>query len=180
MRTLASLAALGLALNAAPAAAAVTPMPTAAPSGSITTLRQAKQPTKLLPVVKMHADYEVEVNKLGQVTKVRSAHDTKDLQFNALTYGNVLQMAIRTEDGMHAVVGVYQVDYDFNPATKSVKRSMKLLSEGGVDPEARGAVYALQDLEKSSNARADAAAKAAAARKRPLVPAPTPTATIRP
>jgi hypothetical protein len=143
-------------------AAEPSPSPAKTSPGTVT-LRTAKQPEKLVPLTKLHADYTVEVNHLGQVVKVKSGHDTKDLQFNALTYGNVLQMAIRTPDGMHAVVGTYRVNYDFNPTNKKVSRTIDLLSEGGVDPNAEGAVNALLDLQKRSAEHA-AAAKAAAAK----------------
>jgi hypothetical protein len=159
-------------------AADPTPAPTKTPAGTVT-LRTAKQPEKLVPLSKLHADYTVEVNHLGQVVKVKSGHDTKDLQFNALTYGNVLQMAIRTPDGMHAVVGTYRVNYDFNPANKKVSRTIDLVSEGGVDPNAEGAVNSLLDIQKKSAERAAAAkaaaAKAAAAKHHPLAsPAASP------
>jgi hypothetical protein len=154
------------------------PAPTKTPPGTVT-LRTAKQPEKLVPLTKLHADYTVEVNHLGQVVKVKSGHDTKDLQFNALTYGNVLQMAIRTPDGMHAVVGTYRVNYDFNPTNKKVSRTIDLLSEGGVDPNAEGAVNSLLDMQRRSAEHAAAAkaaaAKAAAAKHRTLAsPAASP------
>jgi hypothetical protein len=125
---------------------------------------------------KMHADYEVAVNHLGQVTRVAGGHQTKDVRFNQLTLGNVMQIAIRTEDGMHAIVGVYQVNYDFDPATHKVSRTIKLLKEGGVDPNARGAVFALQDMAKRSQEHAAALAAA----KRRATPGPTAAPTRKP
>lgn len=96
------------------------------------------QPKVLLPKTKVHTEFIVEVNKLGQVTRVRSGKSSKDLTFNAQTYGNALQAFIRTPEG-RVVVGSYRLSYDFDPKTARVHRDVELLKRGGVDPDAKGA-----------------------------------------
>ncbi|GAC1404840.1 MAG: hypothetical protein NVSMB64_08700 [Candidatus Velthaea sp.] len=96
------------------------------------------QPKQLLPKTKVHTEFTVEVNKLGQVTRVRSGKSSKDLTFNAQTYGNALQAFIRTPEGQ-VVVGTYRLSYDFDPKTARVHRDVELIKRGGVDPNAKGA-----------------------------------------
>lgn len=99
-------------------------------------------PTPVLPKVALHTEYVVEVNKKGQVVRVKSGQSAKGCgkadkhpnqqacTFNAQTYGNVLQMWIRHPDGS-AEVGLYQVKYDYNPHSEKVVRSIHLLRPGG-------------------------------------------------
>ena len=54
--------------------------------------------------MKLHVEMFVEVNKLGQVSRVRSIKPSQDAQFDAHMYGNALQAFIRTPDG-NVVVG---------------------------------------------------------------------------
>ena len=56
-----------------------------------------------------------------------------------MTYGNALQVFIRTPDG-HAVAGLYRLSYDYAPKTKNVHRSVALIRTGGVNADAVGAV----------------------------------------
>lgn len=92
-----------------------------------------------MPRVPEHTEYIVEVNRKGQVTRVRSGKTSADLAFNTMTYGNALQAFIRTGDGQ-AVSGTYRLAYDYAPKTKKVRRSVALLHAGGVDANAAGAV----------------------------------------
>ncbi len=91
------------------------------------------------PSSAVHTDFMVEINRKGQVTRVKSGKSCPDLAFNAMTYGNALQAFIRTEDG-RAIPGVYRLSYDFDPRTKMVHRSVALVKVGGVDPNKMSAV----------------------------------------
>jgi hypothetical protein len=102
------------------------------------------QPKSLLPKHAEHTEYVVEINKFGQVTKVRSERRSDSATFNGQTYGNALQAFIRTPDG-HVVVGTYRLTYDFDPKTARVRRDVNLLSQGGVDPDAKGAALVLME-----------------------------------
>jgi hypothetical protein len=126
-------------------ALAVTPSPR--PSSIPDRINVTKlQSRALLPTQREHTEFVVEINKLGQVTRVRSGKSSKNLMFNAQTYGNVLQAFIRTDDG-RVVVGTYRMSYDFDPKTGHVRRGVALISRGGVDPDAQGA--ALEILSHS-------------------------------
>jgi hypothetical protein len=100
----------------------------------------------LLPKHAEHTEFVVEINKLGQVTRIRSARGSDSATFNAQTYGNALQAFIRTPDG-HVVLGTYRLTYDFDPKTARVRRDVTLLRQGGVNPDAKGAAIDL--LEKA-------------------------------
>ncbi len=123
--------ALGITLATSPVAVtAATPPPKAAPHA---------MPTPYMPPYAMHTSFVVEVNKKGQVVRVKSGNSAKTcpknqqapcLNFNAHTYGNVLQMWIRHPDGT-AEVGVYKVSYDYDPKTHNVHRNVAILSRGG-------------------------------------------------
>ena len=97
------------------------------------------QPKSLLPKRAEHQEYVVEINKYGQVARVRTERGNGDPTFNAQTYGNVLQAFIRTPDGQ-VVLGTYRLTYDFDPKTARVRRDVTLLRQGGVNPDAQGAV----------------------------------------
>lgn len=142
MRFLGPLVACGLIVCSSSAYAA-TPAPKHAPVRIDVT---KMQPKSLLPKKKLHSEFIVEVNKLGQVARVRSTKSSGDPTFDAQTYGNSLQSFIRTPDG-HVVLGVYRLTYDYNPKTARVRRDVALVSRGGVDPNARGA--ALDMLSKA-------------------------------
>ncbi|MDQ6825654.1 MAG: hypothetical protein M3Z14_00420 [Candidatus Eremiobacteraeota bacterium] len=107
---------------------------------------QRVMPTPQLPKTPLHTEFVVEVNKLGQVVRVKSGKSCKDLTFNAQTYGNVLQMFIRTQDGMHAIVGLYRISYDYNPHTTKVHRGINLVSHGGNWADEEGAANSMRDI----------------------------------
>lgn len=140
-RALALLTLLALPLPMA-AAANPTPRPT---------------PVVHLPNEKLHTEFLVEVNKMGQVVRVKSGKSCKNLTFNAQTYGNVLQMFIRHPDGT-AEVGLYRVTFDYNPATRKVARQVALQKAGGTWGDEEGAANQMMDIAKrqADEARAKA------------------------
>ena len=139
-------AAAALAWLGAGAVDAASPPPTAIPINLT-----KSQPKSVLPKVPLHTEYTVEVNRLGQVTKVRTVKPSKDIGFNARTYGNALQAFIRKDDGT-AIAGVYRLSYDYSPLKGGVKRDVRLLSAGGVNPNALGAAL---DMERKAARRAE-------------------------
>jgi hypothetical protein len=106
--------------------------------------QQQQQPKGLLPKHAEHTEFVVEINKLGQVTRIRSTHGSDSATFNGQTYGNALQSFIRTPDG-HVVLGTYKLTYDYDPKTAHVRRDVTLLTQGGVDPDAKGAALVLME-----------------------------------
>ncbi|MGD0052054.1 MAG: hypothetical protein ABSD03_09620 [Vulcanimicrobiaceae bacterium] len=130
---------------AAAAASAATPVPVATAPTRVNV--EALQPKSLLPKRPLHTEFVVEVNKFGQVTRVHSGKASNDVPFNTHTYGNALQMFIRTEDG-HAISGLYRVTYDYNPQTARVRRNVTLVRAGGVDPNAIGAANAMMAIAR--------------------------------
>ncbi len=128
-------------------------------------------PTANLPKLKLHTEFNVEVNAKGQVVLVKSGKSCKDLNFNAKTYGNVLQMWIRRPDGS-ATVGMYRVTYDYNPHTQRVDRGIKLLSTGGNWGNQVGAANEMLDAD---NARAAKSRKALPSLDQIVGPSPKPT-----
>jgi hypothetical protein len=111
------------------------------------------QPKALLPKTKLHTEFVVEVNKLGQVARVRSGKSCPNPMFNAQTYGNALQVFIRTPDG-RAIPGVYRLTYDYNPSTARVHREVALLWRGGVNPNAQGAANQMMEIARRNRERA--------------------------
>lgn len=83
-----------------------------------------------LPTVPLHTEAVVEVNKKGQVVRIKSTKPCKVASFNIQTFGNALQMWIRRPDGS-AEVGLYRVSYDYDPKTHGVTRKIALVSTGG-------------------------------------------------
>jgi hypothetical protein len=136
-RIAAALTGLALAVLAAPAVAVPSPAPTPYRI-DVTKI----QPKSLLPKTRLHDDFIVAINAKGQVTRVLSGHRSGNTLFDEHNYGNALQMFIRTADG-HVVLGKYRVTYDYDPHTTRVRRTIALVSTGGVDPNAIGAVYDL-------------------------------------
>ncbi len=96
------------------------------------------------PKKALHTEFIVSVNKLGQVTHILAGKPSNDAVFNSEVYANAIGVFIRTPDGMHAVVGKYRLDYLYSPTSHKVHRTVALLSRGGVDPNAVGAVNALR------------------------------------
>lgn len=156
MRITALLAAAMLA-TATLASAAQTP----APAPKRINVEQL-QPKSIFPKTKLHVEYVVEVNRLGQVARVRSVKPSKNPPFDAQTYGNALQAFIRTPDG-HAIVGSYRLIYDYDPKTQRVRRDVALVKRGGVNPNAKGAAIDMMEIaHRNGIKQAQAAAKAAA------------------
>jgi|HubBroStandDraft_4_1064222.scaffolds.fasta_scaffold72133_2 hypothetical protein len=87
-------------------------------------------PHYTLPTVPLHTEAVVEVNKKGQVVRIKSTKTCKVTSFNIQTFGNALQMWIRRPNGT-AQVGLYRVSYDYDPKTHGVTRSIALVSAGG-------------------------------------------------
>jgi len=136
MKSAAALALVAVALASAPAWAEPTPAPAAtAYRIDVTKL----QPKSILPKNRLHTDFLVEINKKGQVTRVLSGHKSGDVGYDEHTYGNVLQAFIRADDGS-VILGKYQLSYDYDPKTTRIRRTVKLVSHGGVNPNAIGAV----------------------------------------
>lgn len=104
-------------------------------------------PSPYQPKVPLHTEFNVEVNKMGQVVRVKSGKSCKDLSFNAKTYGNVLQMWIRRPDGT-AVVGMYRVTFDYDPKTRIIDRNVSLISRGGKWANDQGAANNMIDIAK--------------------------------
>jgi hypothetical protein len=150
MRALAVLLALTSALIAFPAAAATpSPRATAAPR---VVLPKA-------PTFPEHAEFLVEVNKKGQVVRIKSAKGmgNKDPLFNAHVYGNVLQMWIRHPDGT-AEVGLYRVTFDYDPHTRKIARHPTLVQPGGNWGDDEGAADVMMETAERE-ARAQKAAQ---------------------
>ena len=105
-----------------------------------------------MPHVPLHTEFVVEVNHLGQIVRVKSGKECPNLTFNAQTYGNVLQMFVRRPDGT-AVVGMYKVTYDYNPATHNVSRGVALISQGGDWANEEGAVNQMMSIDQHNRER---------------------------
>jgi hypothetical protein len=112
-----------------------------------------------LPTVPLHTEVTVEVNKKGQVVRVKSSKPSKYQTFNLQTFGNALQMWIRHPDGS-ATVGLYRITYDYNPKTKGVSRHVAIISEGGSWANDPGAATVMIDMAKKQAAEAEAQAEA--------------------
>jgi len=143
-------------------------------------------PSPKLPTTALHSEVVVEVNKKGQVVRVKSTKPSKMQGFNLETYGNALQMWIRKPDGT-ATVGLYRVTYDYDPKTKRVTRRVALVSQGGNWGDSPGAATVMMDMAKKQS---EEAAKKAAQQNTKLpslneirgapTPRPTHNATLPP
>jgi hypothetical protein len=141
-RSAAAALAVIIAATAVPAFAATTPKPSSSP-------HPAPHPTRIvihLPNVPLHTEVVVEVNKKGQVVRVKSTKPCKVQTFNLQTYGNALQMWIRRPDGT-AQVGLYRVTYDYDPKTQNVTRRIALISLGGSWGNEDGAATVMIQME---------------------------------
>jgi hypothetical protein len=143
-----SLVVAALILGGGAAATAATPAPTEPPRVNVLDL----QPKALAPTKPLHVEYIVEVNRFGQVARVRSVKPSHDVAFDTHTYGNALQAFIRTPDG-HVVVGTYRLVYDYDPKTTMVKRDVALVKAGGVDPNAKGAADDMMEIARRNHGR---------------------------
>ena len=124
----------------------------------------APQPTRIiirLPPIPLHSEVVVEVNKKGQVVRVKSTKPSKSTSFNLKTYGNALQMWIRkceTEGGTtkcEGVVGLYRVTYDYNPKNGNVTRRVALISPGGSWANDEGAANVMMQMLEKQEAAAE-------------------------
>ena len=113
---------------------------------------ESLQPKSLLPKSRVRTEFLVEVNKLGQVIRVRSGKSSNDLRFNDQTYGNALQAYIRTPDGK-ALAGTYRLTYEYDPKTTRVHRSVALVKAGGVNGNAQGAALQMMEIAKRNRGR---------------------------
>jgi len=115
------------------------------------------------PTVPLHTEFVVETNAKGQIARVRSGKESSDAQFNAMTYGNVVQAFIRKADGSGAIAGTYRMTYDYDPTTTNVKRGVTLISAGGVNPNAMGEVDKFAEINRKRAEKEALEAKAGAA-----------------
>lgn len=146
-----------LAATAVPALAANTPSPAPVPTHIVIHL----------PNVPLHTEVVVEVNKKGQVVRVKSAKPSKVQSFNYQTYGNALQMWIRrcrttgNSTTCTAIVGLYRITYDYDPKTGSVARRVSLISPGGSWANDPGAANVMMEMFKKQQEAAAAAERKA-------------------
>jgi hypothetical protein len=150
-----------LVASAAVCLIAATPPPTTPPAGNSLTKAQMEA---MLPKSALHTAFVVSTNKLGQVTNAKAKTLSKNANFNVQTYGNALQMYIRTSPTT-AISGLYTITYDYDPKTRKIARGVALVHAGGVDANAKGA--ALVMIEDAHKEAAAAAAKAKHASPKP-------------
>lgn len=131
---------------------AATPAPKAAQAAPQRIDVTKMQPKELAPTKPLHVELTVEVNKLGQVARVRTIKPSHNEAFDAKMYGNALQAFIRTPDG-HVVLGTYRLTYDYDPKTLRVHRDVALVKTGGVDPNAKGAANDLMEIARRNKDR---------------------------
>lgn len=125
----------------------------------------ATQTPPPLPNVPLHTEVVVEVNKLGQVVRVKSTKTSKVVSFNVQTIGNALQMWIRkchVENGATkctAEVGLYRVIYDYDPKTHGVTRREALISSGGTWANEPGAANVMMENARKQQEEAQREAR---------------------
>jgi hypothetical protein len=112
-----------------------------------TTAATTPLPPPPIPKIPLHTSFVVEVNAKGQVVRVKTAKASPDAFFNTQTNGNVLQMWIRHPDGS-AEVGLYRVNYDYDPKTQKISRKIALVSRGGTWGSEPGAADVMMDTAK--------------------------------
>jgi hypothetical protein len=148
--TVASAALLAAVAGTAVVSAAPTPHP-------------SPQSTRLvihLPKYPLHSEVVVEVNKKGQVVRIKSVKPSKLLSFNYQTYGNALQMWIRkchtegSTTSCTADVGLYRVTYDYDPKTTDVTRHVAIISRGGNWGDEPGAATVMMEMFRKQAAAA--------------------------
>ncbi|HEX3467823.1 MAG TPA: hypothetical protein VHT05_07090 [Candidatus Elarobacter sp.] len=163
MRVLAAAVLVAVTATAANAAKP-TPSPTAPPRINVLQV----QPKALAPTKPLHVELIVEINRLGQVSRVRSITASHNYSFDAQCYGNSLQAFIRTPDG-HVVVGTYRLVYDYDPKSMLVKRDVALIKAGGVNPNAEGAAMNMMEIARRSHTKGTPA----------VTPGPIPSVNIK-
>lgn len=139
-------------------AAALLAFPLAAAAGST----PAPLPSPKLPSKPLSAQLQVEVNRLGQVVRVLHGTLSGDQAFDTMAMGNALQMWIREQRGntITAVVGLYKVNYNYDPKTQKVRRTFTLFKRGGGWADEPGAATKIvSDAKKEAQAAAAALAK---------------------
>jgi hypothetical protein len=146
--------ALRVAISSLLAAALLATLPASAQGAKPTVFPSPPQ-----PATAQHTAYIVTTNKKGQVVTAKSEQNDRDKAFDLMTYGNALQMFIRTADG-GAIPGRYRVTYDYSPETKSVKRNVALVAADGASADAPSAVDRMRADEQRSAERAKQARKA--------------------
>ena len=129
------------------------------------------QPKELAPKNALHVEYTVEINKLGQVARVRSVKPSHNEGFDTHTYGNALQAFIRTADN-RVIIGTYRLTYDYDPKTLRVHRDVALLKTGGVNPNAKGAAAEMTEIAGRNRDRTPPPGLN-------VTPGPVPSVTIR-
>jgi len=157
-------------LAASSVALAASPAPAPKPPQRIDVTKV--QPKELAPKKALHVEYIVEVNKLGQVARVRSVKPSHDIAFDTHTYGNALQAFIRLPDGK-VILGTYRLTYDYDPKTLRVHRDVALVKQGGVDPNAKGAAAEMTEIAARNGKKAEAQAA-----KTAVTPAPNPAPSV--
>jgi hypothetical protein len=187
---------VSIARSAASALAALFTATSVSALGATPKPSPAPHPTHVvihLPTVPLHTEVVVEVNKKGQVVRVKSAKPSKVQTFNLQTYGNALQMWIRHPDGT-ATVGLYRVTYDYDPKTQGVTRKVAIISAGGSWGNDPGAAMVMIDMAKKQAAAAEAQYEAQQRKQQEQnsklpslnqirglsTPKPTPAATLPP
>lgn len=145
---------LGAAVLVSPLAASAAPQPKPMPL-----------PSPNLPSRPLHSVIEVEVNKRGQVVRVKGGQLSHDPVFDTMTVGNALQMWIRHPDGS-AEVGMYRVTYDYDPHTHNVARHITIISRGGSWANETGAATKMVDAAQRETREAYERLKAAEKQKR--------------
>jgi hypothetical protein len=123
-------------------------------AGAFARVAAATTPAPLhytLPTVHLHTEAVVEVNKKGQVVRIKSTTPCKVASFNIQTFGNALQMWIRRPNGT-AQVGLYRVSYDYDPTTHGVTRKIALVSAGGNWGDQEGAANVMIENAKKQAA----------------------------
>ncbi len=167
-----ALGAVALALACIGTAKAGTPAPRSAATAPARINVLDLQPKALAPKRPLHAEYTFEVNRFGQVTRVRSVKPSHDQAFDAHTYGNVLQMFIRLPDG-RAIPGIYRIAFDYDPKSLHVRRGEpQLVRRGGVNPNAKGAVDDMLEIARRNAKRTPPPAYQ-------VTPGPIPSVNIR-
>lgn len=99
-------------------------------AGLAATPKPVPIPTPNLPNKPLHSAIIVEVNKKGQIVRVKGGTLSHDSVFDTMTIGNALQMWIRRPDGS-AIAGLFRVNYDYDPHTHNVQRHVALMARGG-------------------------------------------------
>lgn len=122
-------------------------------------------PTPNLPNRPLHSVIQVEVNKRGQVVRIKGGKLSHDRVFDTMTIGNALQMWIRRPDGT-AVTGLFRVNYDYDPRTHNVARHVALISAGGNWGNESGAATKMVDAAKRETREAYERMKAGEKRRR--------------